>query len=81
MSTEAGADCAGSARPEVALVCPDDLVFGQPSTFMVDGKQFVAVQSGWGVDSRAMQGRLNATFPGKYPEVPEGGSIWVFAVK
>jgi alcohol dehydrogenase (cytochrome c) len=56
-------------------------VIGQPSTFMVDGKQYVAVQSGWGIDARAMQGRLNALFPGKFPEVPEGGSIWVFAVK
>ena len=56
-------------------------VLGQPSTFMVDGKQYVAVQSGWGIDARAMQGRLNQLFPGKFPEVPEGGSIWVFAVK
>jgi alcohol dehydrogenase (cytochrome c) len=56
-------------------------VIGQPSTFMVDGVQYVAVQSGWGVDSRSMQGRLNALRPGEFPEVPEGGSIWVFAVK
>ena len=56
-------------------------VIGQPSTFMIDGKQYVAVQSGWGIDARGMQGRLNALFPGKFPEVPEGGSIWVFAVK
>jgi alcohol dehydrogenase (cytochrome c) len=56
-------------------------IIGQPSSFMVDGKQYVAVQSGWGIDSRAMQARLNAQFPGKYPEVPEGGAIWVFAVK
>jgi alcohol dehydrogenase (cytochrome c) len=56
-------------------------VIGQPSTFAVDGVQYVAVQSGWGVDSRAMQGRLNALKPGQFPEVPEGGTIWVFAVK
>jgi alcohol dehydrogenase (cytochrome c) len=56
-------------------------IIGQPSTFMVDGVQYVAVQSGWGVDSRSMQGRLNALRPGEFPEVPEGGSIWVFAVK
>ena len=54
---------------------------GQPTSFSVDGKQYVAVQSGWGVDSRAMQARLNAVSPGEYPEVPEGGAIWVFAVK
>ncbi len=56
-------------------------VIGQPSTFMVDGTQYVAVQSGWGVDSRSMQGRLNTLRPGQFPEVPEGGTIWVFAVK
>jgi alcohol dehydrogenase (cytochrome c) len=56
-------------------------IIGQPSSFMVDGKQYVAVQSGWGIDARAMQGRLNAISPGKFPEVPEGGAVWVFAVK
>jgi alcohol dehydrogenase (cytochrome c) len=56
-------------------------IIGQPSSFMVDGKQYIAVQSGWGIDSRGMQARLNALFPGEYPEVPEGGAIWVFAVK
>ena len=48
---------------------------------MIDDTQYVAVQAGWGVDSRAMQSRLNSIVPGKYPEVPEGGAIWVFAVK
>jgi len=56
-------------------------VIGQPSTFTVDGVQYVAVQSGWGVDSRSMQGRLNNLRPGEYPEVPEGGTVWVFAVR
>jgi alcohol dehydrogenase (cytochrome c) len=56
-------------------------VIGQPSTFMLDGRQYVAVQSGWGIDSRSMQARLNGLFPGQYPEVPEGGSIWVFALR
>ena len=56
-------------------------VIGQPASFMVDGRQYIAVQSGWGVDARGMQARLNALSPGEYPEVPEGGAIWVFAVK
>jgi alcohol dehydrogenase (cytochrome c) len=56
-------------------------IIGQPSTFSVDGVQYVAVQSGWGVDSRSMQGRLNGLRPGQFPEVPEGGAVWVFAVK
>lgn len=56
-------------------------ITGQPSSFMVDGRQYVAVMSGWGVDARAMQARLNRLSPGDYHEVPEGGAIWVFAVK
>jgi alcohol dehydrogenase (cytochrome c) len=56
-------------------------IIGQPSSFSVDGTQYIAVQSGWGIDSRAMQARLNRLKPGEFPEVPEGGAIWVFAVK
>jgi alcohol dehydrogenase (cytochrome c) len=56
-------------------------VLGTPTTFVVDGTQYVAVQSGWGVDARGVNARLNAVFPGEYPEVPDGGAIWVFAVK
>jgi alcohol dehydrogenase (cytochrome c) len=55
-------------------------IIGVPMTFSVDGKQYVAVQSGFGIDSRGMQARLNRLFPGEYPEVPEGGAIWVFAL-
>ena len=55
-------------------------VTGIPTTYSVDGTQYVAVQSGWGIDSRGMQGRLNIARPGEFPEVPEGGSIWVFAL-
>ncbi len=56
-------------------------ITGQPSSFMIDGKQYIAVLSGWGVDARAMQARLNRLLPGNYPEVPEGGAVWVFSVK
>ena len=55
-------------------------VIGQPSSFAIDGKQYIAVQSGWGIDARGMQGRLNLISPGKYPPVPEGGAVWVFAL-
>jgi alcohol dehydrogenase (cytochrome c) len=48
---------------------------------MVDGRQYIAVQSGWGVDAKTMQGRLTRLAPADYQEVPEGGAIWVFAVK
>jgi alcohol dehydrogenase (cytochrome c) len=52
-----------------------------PSTFMVDGKQYIAIASGWGADARGMQAQLNRLFPGEYPEVPDGGSVWVFALE
>src|SRR5262245_34396108 len=55
-------------------------VIGQASSFTLNGRQYVAVQSGWGIDARGMQGRLNAIRPGEFPEVPEGGAVWVFAL-
>src|SRR6266481_5417673 len=56
-------------------------VNGVPVSFAVDGKQYIAVQSGWGVDAARMQRVLNLLFPGKYPDVPQGGAVYVFAVK
>jgi alcohol dehydrogenase (cytochrome c) len=55
-------------------------ILGPPTSFTLDGQQYIAVQSGWGMDARAMQSRLNALTMGGYPEVPEGGAIWVFAL-
>jgi alcohol dehydrogenase (cytochrome c) len=55
-------------------------VMGQPSTFMIDGKQYVAVMSGWGGDARGVQAQLNRIRPGEFPEVPDGGAIWVFTL-
>lgn len=52
-----------------------------PSSFSVDGKQYIAVETGWGGDSRGMQATLNNLFPGEYPEGPEGGAVWVFALE
>ena len=48
------------------------------STYMIDGKQYVAVASGWGVDAQRKQDAL-APYKGKM-DVPQGGSIWVFAL-
>jgi alcohol dehydrogenase (cytochrome c) len=45
-------------------------IMGTPSTFMVDGVQYVAVVSGWGKYGFSTE-----------PDIPEGGAIWVFAVK
>ena len=55
-------------------------ILAPPSTFTLNGKQYLAVQSGWGIDSCGMQSRLNTLTQGGYPEVPEGGAIWVFAL-
>jgi alcohol dehydrogenase (cytochrome c) len=55
-------------------------ILAPPSSFTIDGQQYIAVQSGWGMDARSMQSRLNTLTKGGYPEVPEGGAIWVFAL-
>jgi alcohol dehydrogenase (cytochrome c) len=55
-------------------------VTGVPSTYAVDGVQYIAVQAGWGVDAQRMQARLD-TFYGTTTWVPQGGVLWVFAVR
>ena len=55
-------------------------VIGVPSTYMIDGIQYIAVQSGWGVDAASMTGRINRD-RGTETFVPEGGVIWVFALQ
>jgi alcohol dehydrogenase (cytochrome c) len=52
-----------------------------PTSFLIDGKQYIAIESGWGGDSRGDQAALNRIFPGEFPEVPEGGAVWVFAIQ
>jgi alcohol dehydrogenase (cytochrome c) len=56
-------------------------VLAPPTSFLVDGKQYIAVHSGWGGDSAGDQATLNRLFPGQYPPVPEGGAVWVFALE
>lgn len=56
-------------------------ILAPPTSFLIDGKQYIAIHAGWGGDSRGMQATLNRYFPGEYPEVPEGGAVWVFAVQ
>jgi alcohol dehydrogenase (cytochrome c) len=54
-------------------------VIAPPSTFEVDGVQYVAVQSGYGVDA-AFQQQLMSELVGWQKDVPQGGVVWVFAV-
>jgi alcohol dehydrogenase (cytochrome c) len=56
-------------------------ILAPPTSFTIDGKQYIAVLTGWGGDSLSMQANLNRVYPGEYPEVPEGGAIWVFALE
>jgi alcohol dehydrogenase (cytochrome c) len=55
-------------------------IMAPPSSFAVDGKQYVAVASGWGVDPAFQQGLMNELM-GTDIEVPQGGVIWVFALQ
>ena len=55
-------------------------VIGVPSTYMVDGVQYVAIQSGWGVDAAAMGRRLDG-LRDTSNFVPQGGVVWVFAIE
>jgi alcohol dehydrogenase (cytochrome c) len=59
----------------------DNGIVAPPSTFTVDGKQYLAVLSGWGGDVRGMNASLGRLFPGKVPELPDAsGAISVFAL-
>jgi len=54
-------------------------ITGIPSTYSVNGVQYVAVQSGWGVDAQRMLGRIDADL-GITTAVPQGGVLWGFAL-
>ena len=54
-------------------------VIGVPSSYEVDGVQYIAVQSGWGVDAQGMQRAVNEHFE-RNVQVPQGGVLWVFAL-
>jgi alcohol dehydrogenase (cytochrome c) len=56
-------------------------ILSQPTSFSIDGKQYIAVMSGFGIDARGMQGTITRGLPaGTVPVVPDGGSIWVFGL-
>ena len=49
-------------------------ITGVPTTFEVAGVQYVAVQSGWGVDAQGMLGRIDKA-RGTETVVPQGGVV------
>jgi alcohol dehydrogenase (cytochrome c) len=54
-------------------------VTGVPISYGKIGRQYIAVLSGWGGESRQMQMQLDAAM-GTKTEVPEGGVLWVFGL-
>ncbi len=56
-------------------------IMGMPVAYEVDGTEYIAVQSGWGVDAQRIQDMLAKTDLKLDPDVPQGGVVWVFAVK
>jgi alcohol dehydrogenase (cytochrome c) len=55
-------------------------ITGVPTSFEVNGVQYIAVQSGWGVDAQGMTARIDRA-RGTETIVPQGGVVWVFALK
>jgi len=55
-------------------------ITGVPTSFEIDGVQYIAVQSGWGVDAQGMTARIDRA-RGTETIVPQGGVVWVFALR
>ena len=56
-------------------------IMGMPVAYEVDGTEYIAIQSGWGVDAQRIQNMLAKTDLKLDPDVPQGGVVWVFAVQ
>ncbi len=48
-----------------------------PSSYEINGEQFIAVQAGWGIDAERMQSGIN-TLNNTKLVVPQGGTLMVF---
>ncbi len=56
-------------------------IMAMPVAFEVDGTEYIAVQSGWGVDAQRIQDGLAKAGMKINPDVPQGGVVWVFALR
>ena len=58
-------------------------VVSPPTSFMVDGVQYIAVQSGWGVDAERQNNGLKKMLAPRldHQMVPTEGTVWVFALR
>lgn len=55
-------------------------IIAPPTSYSINGKQYIAVVSGWGVDSALVQGIMH-TERGWEKDIPQGGTVWVFALE
>jgi alcohol dehydrogenase (cytochrome c) len=53
---------------------------GVPTSFAVDGEQYVAVTTGWDLDARGLQNGIDK-INGTTTVVPQGGAILVFKLQ
>jgi len=58
---------------------PSGLI-GVPTSFEVDGEQYIAVTSGWGLDAQGLQNGIDKML-GTNTVVPKGGTILVFKLQ
>jgi alcohol dehydrogenase (cytochrome c) len=57
-------------------------ITAMPVAFQVGDTEYIAVQSGWGVDAQRIQDALSKTsLKLDANMVPQGGVIWVFALR
>lgn len=57
-------------------------VIGAPISYEIDGVQYIAVVSGWGLGGQLIQEELvNRNDLGLKDNVPQGGVVWVFTLK
>lgn len=58
-------------------------VLGVPTSFEIDGVQYIAVQSGYGVDAERQNNGLRKLFAPRLDRqpVPTDGTVWVFALR
>ncbi len=57
-------------------------IIAPPVAYQVGDTEYIAVQSGWGVDAQRIQQSLSTTPLKVDPDaVPQGGVIWVFALR
>jgi alcohol dehydrogenase (cytochrome c) len=55
-------------------------VIGVPTSYEIDGVQYIAVQAGWGGDAAGSQRSVDGYFGNPETIVPQGGVVWVFAL-